>query len=58
MGPSNVIERFETINSHCLECIPTPVELVEKGGNVILSVACEFAKELIWEGHRQRIWCK
>ncbi len=59
MGPSNVIGRFEkTINSHCLEWIPTPMKLVEKGGNVILSVACEFAKELIWEGHRKRIWCK
>lgn len=58
MGPSNVIGRFETINSHCFEWIPTPMELVEKGRNVILSVACEFAKELIWEGHRKRIWCK
>jgi len=56
MGPSDVIGRFEAINSHCLEWIPTPMELVEKGGNVIFSVTCEFAKELIWEGHRKRIW--
>jgi hypothetical protein len=56
MGPSDVIGRFEAINSHCLKWIPTPMELVEKGGNVIFSVTCEFAKELIWEGHRKRIW--
>jgi len=56
MGPSDVIGRFEAINSHCLKWIPTPIELVEKGGNVIFSVTCEFAKELIWEGHRKRIW--
>jgi hypothetical protein len=55
MGPSNVIGRFEEINYRCLEWITTPMELVEKGGNVILIVACEFAKELIWEGHRKRI---
>lgn len=58
MGPNDVIGRFETINSHCLEWIPTPMELVEKGGNVILSLACEFTKELIWDRCRKRIWCK
>lgn len=57
MGPSNVIGRFEIINFHCLEWKPTPMELVEKGGNVIFSVTCEFAKELIWKGHTKRILC-